>query len=245
MAYASQPRPLQFWTRLHARMESDYQAQRSRLAEALKPTSVTIDTADMMLKRSVQTRLEVFSLLKELENMQLVFMILSSQVRAATNRAGIPDVESHINCLRNMATLFESALTGAPRRGPLEQELSNAVTQYAGLRTAGSGDLVHSERQRLRAFTVQLPVVGAEDTVEHERALRSLHANIDQLEAELQNLQVATMLSLRLPDDLAPLVANFGVSMDPEPESAALPPADASAAALEAPQAPDATSETA
>jgi hypothetical protein len=224
-------------------MESEYLAQRSRLAEALTPTSVTIDTAEMVLKRSAQTRAEVFALLKELESMQVVFMILTGQVRNATNRAGIPEVEAHIKCLRNMASLFEDSFASAPRRVPLEQELSNAVAQYAGLRTAGSGDLVLSERQRLRALTVQLPVIGAEDTVEHERALRSLHSSIDQMDAELQNLMVATMLSLRLPDDLAPVVANFGIEMMREPEAPALPAEDSSSAALDTPQAPSAPAE--
>jgi hypothetical protein len=218
-------------------MESDYQAQRSRLAEALKPTSVTIDTAELELNRAAQTRGEVFALLKELESMQVVFMILTGQVRSATNRAGIPEVEAHINCLRNMASLFEDSLSAAPRRLPLEQDLKHAVAQYASLRTTGSGDLGVSERQRLRALTVQLPVIGAEDTVEHERALRSLHSNIDQMDAELQNMLVATMLSLRLPDDLAHVVANFGIEMAPETEAPALPATASSEPASDAPHA--------
>lgn len=235
MAYASQPRPLQFWTRLHSRMESEYQAQRSRLAEALKPMPVTIDTAEMLLKRSSQTRAEVFALLKELESMQVAFMILKGQVRIATNRAGIPETEAHIQCLREMASLFEESFSGAPRREPIEQELANAVAQFNTLRTAGSGEVVLTERQRLRALTIQLPVIGAEDTVEHERALRSLHSNIDQMEAELQNLMVNTMLSLRLPDELASVVANFGIDMQLEPEAQQLP-AETPPASPDAPQ---------
>ncbi len=223
MAFISQPRPLQFWTRLHARMESDYQAQRGRLAEALKPAHATIDTADLVLKRSAQTRSEVFVLLKGLEHTQIVFMILEGQARGATNRAGIPEVEAHIRCLRNIASLFSETFSGAPRRAPVEQDLAGAVTQFNALRNTGTGEMVLTERQRLRALSMSVPVVGAEDIVEQERELRSLQTNIDQLEAELQNLQVTTMLTLRLPDELAQVVANFGVAMDPEPVAEALP----------------------
>jgi hypothetical protein len=225
-------------------MESDYQAQRSRLAEALKPAHATIDTAELVLKRSAQTRSEVFVLLKELEHMQIVFMIIEGQTRGATNRAGIPEVEAHIRCLRNIASLFSETFSGAPRRAPVEQDLAGAATQFNLLRNTGTGEMVLTERQRLRALSMSVPVVGAEDIVGHERELRSLQTNIDQLEAELQNLQVTTMLTLRLPDELAQVIANFGVAMNPEPAAPSLPAAADSAAAPEASQPAAASSET-
>lgn len=235
MSYSSQPLPLEVWTRLHVRMAADYQVQLGRLAEALKPMPVTVDTGELALKRSAHERAAVFDLVHELENMQMLFMILGGQVRIATHRAEIPDVEAHIACLRNMATLFETSLCSLPRRTPLEQEVQSALAQYAALRTAGTGEVILSERQRLRSLIIQLPVVGAEDTGNHERALRSLHSQIDQKEAELQHLKVNTMLSLRVPDELARLVESFGVQMHQDLAPAALPPADA--AALLAPEA--------
>jgi hypothetical protein len=85
-------------------------------------------------------------------------------------------------------------------------------------------------------MTNQLPVVGAEDTVEHERALRTLQSNVDQKDAELQNLKVSTRMSLRVPDELAALVQSFGVQMfedtpppallAPEPEALPALPAE-------------------
>ncbi|KVP75509.1 hypothetical protein WJ96_07320 [Burkholderia ubonensis] len=232
MSYTSTPLPLQFWTRLQVRMADEYQAQRDRLAEALKPAPATVDTGDTNLQRSPQARAEVFSLVRELENIQSLLMILGGQVRIATFRAEILDVEAQITCLRNIAQVFEDFLCGLPRRLPLEQELQTALSQYAGLRTAGSGELILAERQRLRALTINLPVLGAEDTIEQERELRTLHSNIDQLEAELQSRKVSTLMALQVPDDLAELVTSFGVKMarDPEPEAQQ---ADAPAAGAE------------
>ena len=230
MSFSSTPLPLEFWTRLQHRMTAEYQAQLTRLAEMLKPTPVTVDTGEQALQRAPQARGELFGRVHELENLQLVLMILGGQLRIASFRAEIPDLEAHIYCLRSMAQLKEDFLTGLPRRAPFEQEIQVALTQYAGLRTAGTGEVILSERQRLRALTINLPPLGAEDTVEQERALRTLLTNIDQKEAELQNLKVSTLLSLRVPDDLAQLISSFGVPMerDPEPEAQpATPQADA------------------
>jgi len=225
MSYSSTPLPLEFWTRLQVRMDAEYKVQLSRLADALRPIAVTVDSGELALQRVQQTRSEVFAQVRDLENMQLLFMILAGQVRRATFKAEIPDVETHIACLRQMASLFETSLCGMPRRFPVEQEIQAALTAYAALRTAGTGEVTMQERQRLRALTLNLPVIGAEDTGEHERALRTLHSNIDQKEAELQNLRVTTMLSLRVPDELADLVASFGVQMLADPVPATLPPA--------------------
>ncbi|KVP17333.1 hypothetical protein [Burkholderia ubonensis] len=235
MSYSSTPLPLEFWTRLQARLETEYQAQRARLAEVLKPIPVTVDTGEMTLQRGPQARGEVFSLVNELENLQMLLMILGGQLRIANFRAEIPDVEAHINCLRNLAALFDEFLSGLPRRSPPEQELQTALTQYAGLRTAGTGEMIIAERHRLRALTINLPVIGAEDTVQQERALRTLHSNIDQLDAELQNRKVSTMHVLVVPDDLAELVSSFGVTMsrDPEPTQA---PQDAVAPSANPPE---------
>lgn len=226
MSYSSTPLPLEFWTRLQNRMQVEYEAQLARLADALKPVPVTVDTGEVALQRAEQTRGEVFALVRELENMQLLFMILGGQVRTATYRASIPDAETHIACLRNIASLFETSLCGQPRRFPLEQELKATLSQYGALRTAGTGEVAMQERQRLRSVTINLPVLGAEDTTEHERALRTLHANIDQQEAELQNLKVTTRMSLRVPDELAALVASFSVTMTQDPEPAPAPAGD-------------------
>lgn len=233
MPYASSPLPLEFWTRLEVRLAAEYQAQCARLDEAMAPVTATVDTGELMLKQADQARAAVFGKIAELENLQLLIMILGGQARATAFRAQIPDLEAHITCLRNMAALYSARLTGLPRRLARAQEVQALLTQYGGLRNAGSGDVAISERARLRGMAIEMPVVGAEDTVEHERALRALQSNIDQQDAELQNLRVSTMMSLRVPDELAGLVESFGVQMMP-----VTPPSAPSAPASEAPALP-------
>jgi hypothetical protein len=227
MSYSSKPLPLEFWTRMEVRLAADYQVQLQTLADAMKPTPVTVDTGEIALQRAEQARASVFTLLADMENMQLLLMILGGQVRGVTFRAEIPRVEAHIACLRNMAELYSTTLVGLPRRAPLEQEVQAALAQYAALRTAGTGEVTMQERQRLRAMTIEMPIVGAEDTVEHVRSLRALHASIDRQEAELQQLKGSTLMSLNVPDHLAFLVSTFGVDMllDAEPASPASLPA--------------------
>lgn len=234
MTFSSKPLPLEFWTRLEARLAADYQDQCARLRDAMLPMPVTVDTGELALQQSAAARDAVFGKVAELENMQLVLMILSGQVRKVSFRAQIPDAEAHIACLRNMAALFGEVITGLPRREPRELELRSVLTQYNALRNAGTGEITMSERARLRGMTIELPIVGMEDAVDHERALRSLQSNIDQLDAELQNLRVSTLMSLRVPPELASLVQSFGVDMWQDEAPAALPaPSDAGAPAAE------------
>jgi hypothetical protein len=213
MPYTSNPLPLEFWTRLEVRLTAAYQVQRARLTEGMAPTLVTVDTGDAVLKQAAQARAAIFAQVTELENMQVLLMILAGQARATAFQAEIPDLESHIACLRGMAELYSTALIGLPRRLPRETEIQSALTQYNALRNAGTGEITMSERARLRAMTIELPVVGAEDAVEHERNLRALQSTIDQKDAELQNLRVSTIMSLVVPDELAGLVESFGVPM--------------------------------
>ena len=213
MPYTSNPLPLEFWTRLEVRLTAAYQVQRARLTEAMAPSLVTVDTGDAALKQAAPARAAIFAQVAELENMQVLLMILAGQARATAFQAEIPDLESHIACLRGMAELYSTALTALPRRLPREQEIQATLTQYNALRNAGTGEITMSERARLRAMAIELPVVGAEDTVEHERGLRALQSNIDQKDAELQNKRVTTMMSLVVPDELASLVESFGVPM--------------------------------
>ncbi|HDR9103594.1 TPA: hypothetical protein QDB04_000314 [Burkholderia vietnamiensis] len=228
MLYVSQPLPLEFWTRLQARIEAEYRAQRARLAEMLKPCVATVDTGERSLHEGPQARSEALQKVFELEHLQVLLMMLAGQVRTARARAEIPEVEEHIACLRNIAELYETELSGRPRRQPLEHDIQAALLQYGNLRSAGTGEIVLAERQRLRALTIHLPVLGAEDLVNEEAALRKMHARIDQREAELQSLKVSTLVNFSVPENLATLVANFGVDMQPveEPEQPPAAPAD-------------------
>lgn len=216
MTYTSQPLPLEFWTRLEVRLASDYQAQRARLTEALVPVTATVDTGAIALTQSADARQSIFNKLRELENIQLLSMILNGQVYTATYRAEIPYRKADISLLRNFVELISSTLIGLPPRQPREQELHTLLNDYNALRNLGTGEITMQERQRLRSMTVELPVVGMEDAVEHERSLRVIQSNIDRKESELQNLMVTTLMSLRIPDELATLVSSFGVQVFPE-----------------------------
>lgn len=213
MPFASNPLPLEFWLRMQARLDTEFSAQKSRLTEMLKPVPVTVDTGEHAIKQAVQTRQEVFANMQELENIQMLLMVLAGQVRLVSFRAELPDVEAHIKCLRSVAATYTDFLTGLPRRLITEQELNAAVAQYGSLRSAGSNEVAHAERQRLRAFTRDLPVVGIEDTAGYGRSVRSMYSNIDQLEANLQTLKATIQMQLTVPDNLVALVESFGVTM--------------------------------
>lgn len=230
MNYVSKPLPLEFWTRFEARLAAEYQAQRARLADARAPITATVDTGELALQQVPVARDAVFKQVQALEDMQILLMILGGQARRVAFRAEIPDVEAHIACLRNMADMFSSVLESLPRRVPREMEIRSLLGQYAALRNAGTGEVTMAERARLRSVNVELPIIGVEDALEHERALRALQSNIDQRDAELQNLRVTTLMALNVPADLVELVQSFGIEMWPEEAPTALPAPEASGA---------------
>lgn len=240
MIYTSNPLPLEFWIRLQTRIEAEFAASRARLPELLAPSPVTIDSGELAIQHVTQNRQEFFARLSELESMQMLLMVLGGQVRIAMFRADIMTVEAHIACLRNVAEVFTEFMSNRPRRIPVEQELLAALQQYNALRSSGNNETVQAERQRLRAFTRDLQVLGAEDIYEYERVLRTLHSNIDQKEAELQNLKVTTLMQLSVPDNLEALVASFGVELFSNEPALLQAPEGTDSAALEGPQATDA-----
>lgn len=213
MPYISAPHSLEFWSRAQERLDAAYRAQRQQLAELVHPIQATVDTGDLVLTRAAETRAEALAVYYELEALLALGLTLDSQRRHAEFLAGLPQLTAKLAYRRNIVELQQEALCGLPRRLPIEQELQAAITEYSGLRNAGNGELALNDRQRLRALRLNLPVLGAEDTVEFSSELRKGNAEVDQLATELQTKRVQTTMAFKVPDQLAALASTFGIAL--------------------------------
>ncbi len=228
MPFISKPMPLEFWLRLQVRLESEFQALRSRIPTMLQPVPAAAETVALAQEQADQARAEVFASLSTLENLQMLVLVLRGQLRRALFEVEVPDIESHIACLREVASLYADFMSGLPRRSPAAQELNAAVTQLASQRTAGQTEAVQAERQRLRTMQRELPILGAEDSALYESVLRTMRSEIDQRESELQSIKSTTSMQLTVPDGLAQLLDSYGLEMVellPEAPTAIEPPA--------------------
>lgn len=225
----SNPMPLEYWLKIQTRLESDYQSLKARLDSKLQPMSATIETLPLMLERTERARQEVFSILKELQDLQLLMLVLGNQLRQALFDSNCLGHDADLNCLRNTAELYQSFLLGLPERLPLEQDMQMAATHYNNLRNAGNNDVIQAERLRLVNMSRALVVMGSEDTIAYHDQLRALQSDIDKLEAELQSLKALTRLIVVVPDNLAYQMTNYGIALEPrEPaEQAPSQPAEA------------------
>ncbi len=213
MPFISKPMPIEFWLRLQVRLESEFQALRSRIPTLLQPVPAAAETVALAQEQADQARAEVFARLSTLENLQMLSLVLRGQLRRAMFEVEIPDIESHIACLREVAGLYADFMAGLPRRSPVAHELNAAAAQLAGLRTAGQAEAVQAERQRLRTMQRELPILGAEDSADYESALRTMRSEIDQRESELQSIKSTTSVQLTVPDGLAQLLDSYGLEM--------------------------------
>lgn len=233
----SNPMPLEYWLKIQTRLETDYQSLKARLDSKLQPMSATIETLPLMLERTEQARQVVFATLNELQDLQMLMLVLGNQLRQALFDSNCLVQEAELNCLRNMAELYQSFMLGLPQRLPLEQDMQMAATHYHNLRNAGNNDVIQAERLRLINMSRLLVVMGSEDTTEHQTQLRALQFDVDQIEAELQSLKALTRLPMVIPERLAYQMANYGIALEPM-EPAAEPVAALEAATEEPADAP-------
>lgn len=213
MSFSTQALPLEVWYRLLGRVQDDYQRRLERLSSALKPVQVTIDTGADSVMGTERSRTELTNMIDGLQSLQLLKLAITSQVNRAAYETPIHSLELRIQCLRNVVHMMETHLSNLPSRIRAEQEIQHLIAQHSALKNAGHGESVMVERQRLRAYTCALPVLGAEDASRYETESRSLQTDIDHLEAELQGLRVSTLLRLQVPETLAEQLGGFGVPL--------------------------------
>lgn len=231
--FESQQLSIEFWLRLQGRLTQEFDARGQALKQLLATKPATVDTLTLVLDQAARAREQAYEELNNLELLQALIQLVSTQLRYASFDAGIPEMEQRIEGMRKVIALFSETMCGLPTRIPAEEDLKHAATQMNSLRSAGTGEAVSAERQRLRAMTRDIQVMGLEEGAGYEKAVRSMQTTLDQWEADLQTRRVSTLLSVRVSEELARILASFGVSVQPieEPQQLEAPqtPAEATA----------------
>lgn len=215
MAYYTKGYSLEFWGRLLNRLEAEFAAGDALLQSLMTPLPASVDSLPLAQAQADANRALVYEALSRLELVQVLLVAVTLGHQDKLAEVGIPQLELQLAARRQIANLFGRHMCGLPRRTLVEQDLHIANERFNALRSAGQGDSINLERQRMRAITRDILVVGQEDAAGYETATRRLQTEIDELDSELQALRVGTVLALELPDEQAAALAEFGVLVYP------------------------------
>lgn len=225
MELLTESRPLDFWNRLLVRVQREFDQGLTRLPLLSVPLEASTESLPAVLLQVQNNQAAVRALLTDLESLQVLARTLAPQLGRVTFDVGIPYLEQRISAHQRVADMFRLHMCQRPLSQVAAQELSLAATRLEALRTAGQGESISAERNRLRAMVRQIPVISTEDGAPYEAAVRKLDSEIDMMDSELQSLRIGTLVQLRIGAALAPTLVQFGVSASPvelqPPESGA------------------------
>ena len=225
----SQPLSLDFCERLIARLDQDFDAKESQLAELALPREATCANYQLIAAQNEELRRSASDLMARQEDL----LSVQSLIRLARDRKafeeGLVYDEQGMRSLQRTIDMLQRHVTKLPRRQPVEQELANISDQLQQMQRAGHGENVNAERQRLRAITRNLPVMGQEDFSDVASYATRLQAIVDE---GMENIRAARLgMKVRVPfpaERYVPqLLTEFGVKfeevVEPEPAPAEMP----------------------
>lgn len=237
MNHISTPNSIAFWDFMEKRVHDSLRSKSETLARLLEPVVSSIDTMSRDVETTAQRRKQVDDKLGELQRLKTLLYYLQSQLSAAKVAAGLPQLELQIAAMTSFIEMLDAVLGTCADRGAGEAELRHYQEQYDRQKTAGNTEAAIADRQRLRGYTVALPVFGYEDAANYAAEAQRLRTEVDSLKIRRQQVLVSELMALQLTPEVSGLMAQFGVVMqepaaveNPEAPGQAQPAAEPAAA---------------
>lgn len=239
MNYTSAPNSIAFWEFMEQRVQAAIKSKQSVLAGVLEPVASSIDTMDKDLQTTANRRKQAGVILGELQRLQTLLFYMQGQLEDQKVVVGLHQLDLHISVLTAYIELLRSVLNTAADREASEGELAHYLDQHERLKPAGNTETAIADRQRLRSYSVVLPVFGHGDVLFYGTEEQNLRTQVDSLKIQRQKLLVGHAFSLVLTDEVAGLMDQFGVAMqaveppavEPQEPAPAAQPADGPAPA--------------
>lgn len=199
MNYTTRPLSLDFWIRLQARLDAEFQLKSATLAQLLHIRNATFEAAPIELQRASEDRESMFNLLRELELIQLFSIELFGQTRKVEFDEAIPLLTHKIKSLGALASVYENNFKGLPLRQRGEDDLRATASKFASLTNGGSGEVINADRQRLRGIVVPLLVAGSEEGAALEQSSRILQTLADEYHSDIMKKRSVTLVAVIIP----------------------------------------------
>lgn len=225
MNHISTPNSIAFWDFMELRVSAALSSKHETLARLLEPVVSSIDTMSRDFETTAQRRKQVDEKLGELQRLKTLLFYLQTQISVAKVAAGLPQLDLQIAAVNSFVEMLDTVLgTCADRRG-VEAELRHFQEQYDRQKTAGNTEAAIADRQRLRGYSVALPVFGHEDAASYASEAQRLRTEVDSLKIRRQQILVSQLMALELTPEVSGLMAQFGVMM--QEQAAVVDPAAA------------------
>lgn len=244
MNYTSAPNSIAFWEFMEQRIQAAIKSKQGVLAGVLEPIASTIDTVAKDVEITANRRKQADINLGELQRLETLLYYVQGQIANQKAAVGLLQLDLQISVLTSYIELLSSVLVTVADREASEAELKHYVGQHERLKSAGNTETAIADRQRLRSYSVVLPVFGHGDVDHYRSEEQRLRTQVDSLKIQRQQLLVGQAYPLVLTDDVASLMAQFGVAMQaiepPAPAEPQEPAQEAQSAEGPAPAAQDA-----
>lgn len=222
----TRPFPLSFWSDMLLRIDGTYADQRGRLATLLSPREATFESANLTLTRAAQDREQALKQLATLESLQTWRLELFKVITRQEVAADLPSIREQQRVLRELIALYRAHMWRLPGRARFEEDLRNAEKEFNALKSAGQGEQINSERNRLKELTVPVLVVGHEEGAHFEQGIFNLETLLAELEAHERKLTVTIVFPISFEAKYAELLTLFGIDFQTfEPQAAESQPA--------------------
>lgn len=220
--------PLTFWAQLQARVVDEIAQQHSRVKAALSPVLVPVDGKGHS-DRLIEAQDKFQQGITRLESLRLLALAMTTQVEAARFDIGVHGFVARIQFFEALHAFYADVSSNRPSRVEAEQALNQLQTAYTSACRPNGGEWAASERGRLLAQTVAIPVLSAEDAPNFAAAAHRMQNDLLRLRAQLDTLLATTMVAMEVSPALAELLQELGVTMLSPEEPPQQPLADSAA----------------
>lgn len=213
MNYTSAPNSIAFWEFMEQRVQAAIKSKKGVLISVLEPVASTIDTMAKDFETTAHRRKQTDIHLGELQRLETLLYYMQGQLANQKIAVGLHHLDLQISVLNSYIELLSSVLTRVADRDACEAELKHYLEQHDRLKSAGNTETAIADRQRLRSYSVVVPVFGYGDVASYSAEEQRLRTQVDSLKIQRQQLLVGQAFSLVLTDDVAGVMAQFGVAM--------------------------------
>lgn len=240
MNYISQAYPLALWDRISARLAASLKQKKASMTSRLRSISANTDTEAKVLAVARADRDAIHIALGQNYDLLVLTHLIEVQLTNAKVSAGIPEMDARISTFGRVIAMYEAVTQNLPSRADRERELRTYSEEFRLLKTAGQGDQINQDRQRIREGVVEIPVLGHEDVEEIIAQINNITTELDTLVISRHMVLTQTLLSVSLPENLYQHLAAFGLAFyeeipEPVPQEPDQP-VDSGEATSETPQ---------
>lgn len=211
--YLSSPIALTFWVRLATRLSAEVDLAQKRVMTAAMPLPGRVEGAKEEGARIAASQEKLLAELDRLDSLTILANTLKLQLDNALASAGATGLEGRIAFLKPIADFYETFVKNRPNRAKSTHELSILRAAYTSANKPNGGEFGISERARLLAQVVDIPVISEEDSTPYAQRVHSLRNDLAAMASNLEVMLATSEMRLEVTLDLVDVLDELGIGI--------------------------------